>query len=225
MVPALLLAAALLPGDPPATPGPDSAALMRASTAVTKETAEVLAGVTDRATAERAKPKLAELHDRYMELEKRLSARPDEERYATEAKVVADRKKQDEALALAHDKVFARHKDAYKSLAETGVFKRVEGAHEREAMLRMQKIEQGCKNYYVVNDEKWPASLRDLSEKRGGKPPLLEGGLKAVTDPWGAPFRFEVVTDASGSERVRVWTLSPYGDGKKELVWPATLKK
>lgn len=204
---------------------PDAEALTRSLIEITKETTAALKAVTDRATAEKAKPRLEDFHARYERFRKDLADRPDEEREALPKRLADDRVKQDEALTQAHNAVFAKHKDAYKVLAETGVFKRVEAGLEYATLVQMQKVEQGCKAYFLINDGEWPTVLRDLVVKIDGKPPLLEGGLKSVTDPWGAPFRYEVVPDAFVGNRPRIWMLYPYGDGKKVLVWPPEGKK
>jgi hypothetical protein len=183
---------------------------------------EVLDGIKDRASAEKAKPRLEELNARFEELEKQYKARPEGERIKAEQKWADEQKKQGEALTLAHDRVFARHKDAYKVLAGTGLFKRVEKPLEDRATLQAQNIQKAALAYYTRTGGVWPPNLKVLvvRDPNTGVGPFLEGKVKAITDPWGAPFQFEVVQDTSGAERYLVWTVSPYGDGKKKIVWP-----
>jgi hypothetical protein len=123
--------------------------------------------------------------------------------------------------------VFARHKEAYKVLAGTGLFKRVEGALEERALLRAQNIQRACQAWFVKTGGVWPDSLKLLVivNPNTGTPPLLEGGNKAIIDPWGAPYQFEVRMDEKGTERLHVWTVSPYEDGMKRIVWPRDGKK
>jgi hypothetical protein len=54
--------------------------------------------------------------------------------------------------------------------------------------------------------------LKQLVE---GKVPLAEGGVKALTDPWGFPYQYELGKVAVGENKVEVdttfvWTVSPY---------------
>jgi len=125
MSPTLLLLTALV--QAPTTEKQDAGALGRSLVETTKAAVEVLNGVKDRASADQAKPRLEELNARIENLEKQYAARPRGERIKAELSLMDERKKQAEALALAHDRVFARHKDAYKVLAGTGLFRRVEG--------------------------------------------------------------------------------------------------
>jgi hypothetical protein len=52
---------------------------------------------------------------------------------------------------------------------------------------------------------------------------LLEGGGKAILDPWGAPFQYQVVNDQNGYPAAAIWTVSPYS-GRK-LGFPPAEKK
>ncbi|HET6573881.1 MAG TPA: type II secretion system protein GspG [Fimbriiglobus sp.] len=220
MSPTLLLLTALI--QPPATEKLDAGAISRSLVETSKAAVEVLNGVKDRATAKTAKPRLEELSARLGELEKRYAVRPRGERVKAEVKWTNERKKQAEALTLAHDRVFAKHKDAYKVLAGTGLFRRVEGALEARALLQMQNIQKAGVAYYIKNGGVYPRALKLLVVKdpNTGTPPLLAGGAKAITDPWGAPYQFDVRADQNGIERLHIWTTSPYGDGKKRIVWP-----
>jgi hypothetical protein len=218
--PLVLLLTAL--GQPPAADKPDADALTRSLIETTKATVEVLDGIKDKASAEKAKPRLEELNARLEELEKQYKARPEGERIKAELKWADEQKKQGEALTLAHDRVFARHKDAYKVLAGTGLFKRLEKALEDRAMLQALNIQKAALAHYARTGGIWPPNLGVLAAKDPdtGVGPFLAGGRKAITDPWGAPFQYEIWQDASGRERLFVWTVIPYGDGKTKLVWP-----
>lgn len=220
MSPTLLLLTALV--QAPTTEKQDAGALGRSLVETTKAAVEVLNGVKDRASADQAKPRLEELNARIENLEKQYAARPRGERIKAELSLMDERKKQAEALALAHDRVFARHKDAYKVLAGTGLFRRVEGALEEGALLQALNIQKAGLAYYTKTGGVYPRALKVLVVKdpNTGTPPLLLGGEKAITDPWGAPYQFEIVLDDGGVERMYVWTVSPYGDGRKKIVWP-----
>jgi hypothetical protein len=221
MSPTLVLLLTALAQSPPADT-PDADALTRSLVETTKATVEALGGIKDKVSAEAAKPRLEALNARLKELEKQYKARPERERVEAELKWADERAKQDEALTLAHDRVFAKHKDAYKVLAGTGLFKRLEKALEDRATLQAQKIQQAALSYYTKTGGNYPPSLEVLvvPDPQTGVGPLLEGGRKAITDPWGAPFQFHVVIDDKSAERLYIWTVSPYGDGKKKIVWP-----
>lgn len=220
MSPTLLLLIALV--QPPATEELDAGALSRSLAETMKAAVEVLHGVKDKASAEKVKPRLEELNARLGDLEKQYAARHKGERTKAELKWADERKKHVEALNLAHDRVFARHKDAYKVLAGTGLFRQVEGALEEQALLQALSIQKAGLAYYTKTGGVYPDSLKLLIVKdpNTGTPPLLEGGNKAIIDPWGAPYQFKVRLDEGGVERMHVWTISPYGDGKKKIVWP-----
>lgn len=216
------LLAALALSAPSAADEDPTDALFRSTLDNLKQTDEVLRGVTDRATAEKAKPKLEDLHASFEKQFKQFNARPKEE-----ARKVLDQNrkewdKQKEAVTLAHDRVFSKHKDAYKVLADTGLFRRVEGWLEDDANLKAQNIQKACLSYYARGGQ-WPTSLTVLVEKVGGVGPFLVDGKKAILDPWGAPFQFQIVALENGNERIVIWTHSPYGEGKK-LVWPPEKK-
>jgi hypothetical protein len=219
MSPTLLLLTALV--QPPATEKLDAGALSRSLVETTKAAVEVLNSVKDRASAEKAKPRLEELNARLGELEKQYAARPRGERIKA-PEWTGERKEQAEALTLAHDRVFARHKEAYKVLAGIGLFKRIEGSLEDQAMLQAQNIQKACMAYYVKHRGVYPSSLMlvVVKDPDTGSPPLLDGGGKAIIDPWGAPYQFEVRADEKGLKRLHVWATSPYGDGKKRIVYP-----
>lgn len=219
MSPTLLLLNALV--QPPATEKLDAGTISHSLVETTKAAVEVLNGVKDEASAEKAKPRLEELNARLGHLEKQYAALRRGERIKA-PEWTDERKKQAEALSQAHDRVFARHKDAYKVLAGTDLFRRVEGALEDRALLQAQDIHKASLAYYTKTAGVYPDALAALVVKNPitGTPPLLEGGVKAIIDPWGAPYQFKVRVGEKGIERLHIWTISPYGDGKKIIYWP-----
>jgi len=105
------------------------------------------------------------------------------------------------------------------SLATFATMRVLADAHEKECLLKMQKVEQACKQYYVNNDSNYPQSLEELiNPSADGKPPLLEGGPSAITSPWGSPFTMSVMQDNYGSPRVVIQTTNQSGNGS--LQWP-----
>jgi len=105
------------------------------------------------------------------------------------------------------------------SLATFGAVRVLSDAREKETLLKMQKVEQACKHYYINNDSNYPQSLEELiNPSPDGKPPALEGGPSALVSAWNTPFSFQVVTDNYGSPRVVIETQNQAGTGM--LQWP-----
>jgi len=89
-----------------------------------------------------------------------------------------------------------------------------------QANLQMQKIEQACKTYYTLNDGNWPTSAQELIvPTQDGKPPLLEGGQSAITNPFTNKQQYNIdqEVDSVGALRVVVWTTDDNGN---RLQWP-----
>jgi len=85
-----------------------------------------------------------------------------------------------------------------------GAFKALDMARMNEAKLKMEKIANAVQ-IYNTQYGMFPQSAMELvSTSPDGSAPVLVGGQAAVTDPWGAPFSFEVLTDETGSTRVLV---------------------
>jgi hypothetical protein len=216
------LLAVLALSAPAAADEPSTEALFRSTLDNLKQTAEVLKTVTNRASAEKAKPRLEELHASFQKLSRQLDARPKEEARKLFEKNQKEWDERKEAVVLQHDRVFSKHKDAYKALADTGLFRRVEGELEDEALRKAQDVQKACMSYYTRGNG-WPRDLTALVEKVNGVGPFLADGKKAILDPWGAPLQFQVSMTPEGYERISIWTHSPYGE-KRKLVWPAEKK-
>ena len=60
------------------------------------------------------------------------------------------------------------------------------------AKLRQENIELGEKvgSYYIIN-KKMPSSLSQLVEGSDDDPPIIDGGEKAINDPWDNELRYE----------------------------------
>jgi len=104
------------------------------------------------------------------------------------------------------------------SIGTIGLLRYLENARESNARMNAQNIQKAAKSYYAMNDSNWPPSLSYLIGGDGGRP-LIEGGERAITDPWGKPFQFEVVQDqlGTGEEIPVVFTTNPQG---KRIAWP-----
>lgn len=198
---------------------PDLLPPLRSAIETMKAATEVLGGVKDAASAEKAKPKLDEYAKQLEKLEKVLKPHLGGNISLAEARLAKEYAKANDELAVAHDRIFAKQKPLYKKLAETNLFKHVERQLEDRAAFQCQNVQKGAMAWTVKNGH-YPLSLNTLVEKNGKTLPMLEGGAKAIQDPWGAPYQFKLEADADGTQRFVVWTVSPYGDGKKKIEWP-----
>lgn len=205
---------------PAADPTPDE--LIRQYTESLTKAAELLDALNDEKTATDAKPKLDELATRQAELKAAIEKLPPAVRLKTDEKALAQA---DEKLSLAHDRVFAKEKAAYKVLHGSKLFDAIEKPREKQAETQARLLSTHTKAYAAKNRGTFPKELKQLIE---GNVPLAEGGAKALTDPWGFPYRYElgkvvIVPDKPEADATYVWTVSPY-TGKK-LGYPPPEKK
>jgi general secretion pathway protein G len=105
------------------------------------------------------------------------------------------------------------------SVATFAVVSYLGTAKEDQATIQAQNIQKAAMAYYTRTSGTYPPSLEVLvvRDPTTGTPPLLEGGVGAITDPWGNPFQYEVTYDAVGAERLVVFTVTPEG---KQIQWP-----
>jgi hypothetical protein len=212
----IVFAAWLLSVAPQPPEKADAETITRSLVETTRTLVEALGEVSDEKSAERLKPRLNELEARFDKLRRQFADRPERERIAAEVRWNDRRKEQEKALLLAHDRVFSKHKPAYRTLSSTALFLRIEKELDDRVTQQARMLEAACNAYFIRSNE-WPTALPDLVKPPDGGRPFVEGGEKAVVDPWGAPFRYGVKADESGLERPYVWTISPYGDGKRVL--------
>jgi hypothetical protein len=94
---------------------------------------------------------------------------------------------------------------------------RVYGGNGKENHARMlsQNIQKACKTYRAVTGV-YPTRLSDLIR---AEKPYLEGGERALIDPWGNTYQFVIVKDPNGTGDVFpvVFTISPQG---RKIAWP-----
>lgn len=102
-------------------------------------------------------------------------------------------------------------------LGAFAVVRQMETAKKNEAYIKMGKIEQAAKQYYIESGSNWPPSVMELVQPTAGGAPLLEGGMAAITDPWGGQFQGQPEPDAAGSERYVVRCTTSKGE---TLQWP-----
>jgi hypothetical protein len=86
------------------------------------------------------------------------------------------------------------------------------------ARLECQNLQKACKSYYAICNE-YPKALSNLVQPPFQDKPLIEGGVRALIDPWGNPYRFEIVKDQNGTgdEFPVVFTVNPKG---RKIAWP-----
>lgn len=103
-------------------------------------------------------------------------------------------------------------------LSAFAVVSQLERAKVNEAYIKMGKIENAAKQYYIEAGSTWPTSVQDLVQANAGGAPLLEGGAAAATDPWGGQFQIATQQDEAGSERLVVSCVNPKTG--QQLTWP-----
>lgn len=183
-------------------------------TAVTTKATEALGTITDETTATAARPKLDELAEQRKGLLAAVQAPPAGQAITVPEKVMTAAAKANEELTLAHDRIFAERKPVYKALHGSKLFDQIEQPLEERATATAKMLQNATKAYSAKNRGKMPGQLTDLAVTPAGRTPLVEGGGKALLDPWGAPFQYAVSDDENGNPAAAVWTVSPYS-GKK----------
>jgi len=97
-----------------------------------------------------------------------------------------------------------------------GAFKAMDSAKRREAQIKMEKVASAVQIYQVTYGQ-FPDDIMALvNQSPDGTAPTLAGGPAAVTDPWNAPFAFQIMDDNQGSTRVLV---TCQGNGT-QMQWP-----
>jgi hypothetical protein len=86
------------------------------------------------------------------------------------------------------------------------------------ARLECQNLQKACKSYYVICNE-YPKALSNLVQPPFQDKSLIEGGVRALIDPWGNPCQFVIVKDSNGTGDVFpvVFTIDPKG---RKIAWP-----
>ena len=88
--------------------------------------------------------------------------------------------------------------------ATVATFSYLDKAKRQEFKLKAQKIENAAKSYYALYQD-YPTDPSQLVQQSpDGSAPLIEGGQSAVLDPWGQPMQMSIVTDDTGSTRIRI---------------------
>ena len=97
------------------------------------------------------------------------------------------------------------------SIATVSVQSYMYKAKVSEARIKAQSIIQAAKAHYLTTSE--VPTIQQLVERSAdGSPPPLEGGMKAITDPWNNLYTLEFIqSDAAGSQRFAVSFTTPEG--------------
>lgn len=103
----------------------------------------------------------------------------------------------------------------------------LDDAKRDAASLKCGTIEQAIQAYMLrpQSNGNPPTSLEVLvsGDPASGLPPMLEGGPKALLDPWGKPFVFDMVADGD-FPRPCVMTTGPDGKPIYSRRWESKLK-
>ncbi len=76
------------------------------------------------------------------------------------------------------------------TIAIQNVKAHIDKANETAARATVQAVNEAVTSYYIKN-KKMPSSLAQLTEGNDDDPPILEGGDKAINDPWDNELRYE----------------------------------
>ena len=76
------------------------------------------------------------------------------------------------------------------TIAIQNVKAHIDKANETAARATVQTVNEAVTSYYIKN-KKMPGSLSQLTEGSDDDPPILEGGDKAINDPWDNELRYE----------------------------------
>ncbi len=76
------------------------------------------------------------------------------------------------------------------TIAIQNVKAHIDKANETAARASVQTVSEAVTSYYIKN-KKMPSSLTQLTEGSDDDPPILEGGDKAINDPWDNELKYE----------------------------------
>lgn len=77
------------------------------------------------------------------------------------------------------------------TIAIQNVVEHLKKANVTAAEATVKAVSDGVTSFYIKN-KKMPSSLTQLVEGTDDDPPILEGGEKALYDPWDTELKFEV---------------------------------
>lgn len=206
------LALLLVSGAAPADPKADATKAGDQYFTALQKTAALLAKVKDEATAEGAKPVLANLNEEAREARRQFFKSlaevdgRDGELAESMGVVWKNVKQVTDTITNEFDRIGTNQKAAYKVLRETKLFAELEKEYEGKATYRANNLMTYAKIFATRNDGRMP-KLEDLAA-------YADEGKKALTDPWGFPYQLVLKAGKDGVPKLHIWTVSPYS-GKK----------
>ncbi|HEY2786133.1 MAG TPA: type II secretion system protein [Fimbriiglobus sp.] len=103
------------------------------------------------------------------------------------------------------------------SVGTIGLLKYLDWAKENNARLSCQNIQKAVKSYRVATDLDWPVGNLQVLIGGDGERPWIEGGERALYDPWGNMYQLQIAQGVNGDEIPVVYTQTPQG---KRIAWP-----
>lgn len=76
------------------------------------------------------------------------------------------------------------------TIAVQNVKAHIDKTNETAAKSTVQAVSEAVTSYYIKN-KKMPSSLSQLVEGSDDDPPIIDGGEKAINDPWDNELRYE----------------------------------
>ena len=188
-----------------------------------EEIVSLLKQVKDNETAKSFGPRIDELHTRIEKhaastVETMKNTEP-EVKQAVMDQISSRMLNARKDMTTAHNKLLKEQPAAYQVLTKHSAFTReVQQNAEKEALGDVEYLQEALTRYL----EEMPHGPGNLQELLDWKEKPYTPFLPKTKDIWGQEYQFKVVTTYSGDkDDVRtevkgyVWTISPYGDGKK----------
>jgi general secretion pathway protein G len=96
-------------------------------------------------------------------------------------------------------------------IASVGVMRYLDNAKELTAETQMKNIATAYNSYFIkTGSESYPNSLQELIQPTDGGRAYLEGGIQAITSPWGEQYTVQIVDTSAGPKPV-VFCNTPNG--------------
>jgi hypothetical protein len=180
---------------------------------------KILKEIKDRSTAEQAMQQLQYITEwpKLKGLIGEVRTQKQMKWLATEFQAKIQNEK-NEIYAIA-ETAFRRDSKIYDIVKESPFGLMLIRSQMEEVRAHARTIETAIMTYYVrTGGTEWPASLEELVKPKDGGKPYLDGGLKAIVNPWGEPYEFRIVKDPrSKQEQVNVFTVYPHTWNRTEI--------
>jgi hypothetical protein len=75
-------------------------------------------------------------------------------------------------------------------------------------LLNTQNIAKACREYskHPAAAGRFPGKLHDLISPPFEAKSFIDGGRRAIIDPWGKPYKYAIVPNPDGVPEVYIWT-------------------